>query len=222
MQCRSSVRKSSNSDQQGVRTRHSISQMHTYKHATCSIWTALFLKCGVSWGSLWPAVIPANCTRCVTRVTRADVFTSVCLRRCPPPCTHEALAYLVLCRGCARSSLRSGAPWGRIRGRVVRTVVAGRTTMTTNGGNSSSRRRGRVRLACLVVCRMGEDMSLLLGISAWSGVPGGVVGPMLRRGSVAWVPAFSRATGRRFELLFPVAVLRGISLWILCVVWVVC
>lgn len=48
-----------------------------------------------------------------------------------------------------------------------------------------------------------EGIWLRQGLSAWSGVLGGVVGPVLRHGPVVCVPAVSRTTGPRFGLLPP-------------------
>lgn len=139
----------------------------------------LLSKSGVPRGSLWPAGTPINCALVLrhtpTRVTRADVSRRHAVVH--PTCMHEAHASLVLCRGCARCLLRSGAPWGRIRGRAVRTVVAGRTTMTTNVGSSSSRKRGKVRLACLVARLVAREYGFgrvcLLGVvclGVWLGL----------------------------------------------------
>lgn len=68
-----------------------------------------------------------------------------------------------------------------------------------------------------------EGIWLGQGLSAWSGVLGGVVGPVLRHGPVVCVPVVSRTTGPRFGLLPPppVAVLRGTCVCADCIVRVV-
>lgn len=191
-----------------------------------------YFLCRVSMGATVPRGRSSTQLRGSARAAspQTPVFHSrrryrICapLRVTRHPCTHEANASFVVCCGCARCSLRSSAPWGRIRGRAVRTVVAGRTIMMTSGGSSSSRRKVRVRLACLVARRAaGGWVWLLLGVFACYDGFGVVVGRVFGCGTVMWVRVVSRASRPRFLWLFPAAVLRETLFRVVCSVRAVC